>query len=266
MSIQEYTKKPEDMKYKYIVLDKIYSDLGKVLNKPVVSSILTGPNYHAPLNRVWKFIAKSTTSTVKCWEKNDKTWTELKRKMKISNEKNDKQFQVLFGNDTKRIPVIFYNDDIFNSPAAGFEDFDVCGKFESFIYPSKTSMLDSFIERLKKQSNFSWYHSVPCSFIGTVALRAGGGKEFTFDALNLLLNVFDYELFEIDMKRGSYDKGFPIESNCSWSKYANQHDVYYVKRRKYLDDIDFKLYTYSDTTHMLTFVISHGLRFNNKRC
>ncbi len=175
-------------------------------------------------------------------------------------------------NDLRKIvsPSLFwlYNEDIMTANNDyHIEDLDFCRTFFydrrynfNKIYNNDT--IAQFQKRLlgMKHSRIT----KPKALIGTVSTRNGMGKEHTVKCLNSLCYMLGYTIETIDGLVNNYGNGEIIpESGCEHGNggiyYAYEHQVKIKSLTNYVHDactkMEIRIFTYTDTQPMLTFVI-----------
>jgi len=253
MSGRTYDKKKAPNKHK--VLDIIYKDTSRTL-RGVDSTILLGSYPTKAVHRVIKYISRN--NTINGWEVDEKTWAKLKQRgtfdklLKIVNEVGHRDCQLLLNNTNVR-----------SGCTNRFEDLDFCLCWTHKKQKSHHKSNDPYAILTRRLYIQRHYLSGPKAMVGTVSLRNGKGKAFSFKCLNDMLTVLGWNLLSIDGKDDGYNRGTRVPGSGSLRKdgrifHAYEHNVE-INRKDFdaVDEVKMRMFTYTDTAPMLTFSINY---------
>jgi hypothetical protein len=240
---------------KHLILNRIYMDIGRRL-KNVDATILLGQYPMNAVKRTAKHICVKF-KTIHGYEFNDATWNGLESKGIL-----DRLVETL-NKSGKKVKLLLNHTDVMNGKVNRFEDLDFCATWtcsRTNDEPSRKDPISMMVMRLWAQYT---YLRGTRAITGTVTLRNGKGKEFSFACLNSLLGVLGWKLKTIGGLEGTYDtvnakrisrKGTLHNNGFRFHAYEHDLEIERIKPDG-AKSVKMRLFTYTDTTPMLTFSI-----------
>jgi len=248
---------------KHNVLEVLYKQAGHHINHNANTTILLGEYPNIAIRRALGHIVGDNKVLVG-YEISPKCWALLKGK-KIFQNKG----QMLRRCDKPDVSLYYIHGDVTWAPSTTFEDIDLCATWTCHKKEVKNTIDDDswkqyiraaspvnlLTTRLAMQRRLKERKKV---FMGTVSLRNGINKKFTYRCLNHILHVLGWTIADIDDVKDGYGKGNTLAGSSSVfvdkrKYYAKRHEVgiyplYDVENP--VSHCSMKMFTYTDTQPM----------------
>lgn len=247
---RRYTKRKAPNKH--LVLNTIYKDISINL-RSTNSTILLGGYPVKAIRRVIKYISKN--SVINGWELNNKTWMLLKQRCTFN-----KLFKIVRKMGSSKCKLLLNNANVMHGSVTNFEDLDFCLCWKRKKPTKANNPYTIFIKRLYIQHHYLHGYK---AMVGTVTLRNGKGKASSFKYLNNILSILGWHLVSIDGQTNNYGRGLRIskakpQHTVSPIFHAYEHKIK-IRRKSAnaVNTVKMRMFTYKDTTPMLTFALKY---------
>ena len=255
---------------KHIVLNRIYIYLNKRIHNADVIALM-GEYPIACIKRIMKYIVRKNKTL---------TLMEIDRASiaNVIKQGTLKKIETTFHKTKgKGVELHIINNDVTYIPVQQVEDLDFCVGFVTKRNNVKKQWATGTENaELSKEdpANIIGYRlhyqrqhlSGTRAMLGTVCLRTGFGKKFSFRCLDYIVDHLGFRIKTIDGVYDGYGRGQRVSVKGAVSSdgslhHAYEHVVELMQERKFdehpVERCVMKLYTYKDTSPMLTFMIMY---------